>query len=109
MYPSETEIRYTIQSYPQGGVAPSRHALARHAYIERQKRWALRSSSVSAAAVFGPVLSTVINRATILLNRIGAFWTDGRRAPRDKDAANDLSIILGDCGVEAGRIEHHAQ
>ena len=80
MYPSETEIRYTIQSYPQGGIAPSRHALARHAYIERQKRWALRSSSVSAAAVFGPVLSTVINRAAILLNRIGAFWTDGPRA-----------------------------
>ncbi len=80
MYPSETEHRYTIQSYPQGGVAPLRHALARHAYIERQKRRALRGSSVPAAADFGPVLSKVMIRATNILTRIGAIWTYGRRA-----------------------------
>ena len=81
MYRSENEQRYTIQSYPQGGVAPSRHTLARHAYMERQKKWrASRGSSVPAAADFGPVLSTVMIRATNILTRIGAIWTYGRRA-----------------------------
>lgn len=82
MYPSEIENRDTIQNYPHGGVAPSRHDLARHAYIERQKSWALRSASVPAAAVFGPMFSTVVNGAAILRNRIGLFWTDGRPATR---------------------------
>lgn len=80
MYPSEIEHRDTIQSYPQGGVAPSKHALARHTYIERQKRRALRGSSVLAAADFGPVLSTVKIRAADILSQIGAIWTDKRRA-----------------------------
>lgn len=82
MFPSEIETRYTTQRHLKGGVAPSRHALARQVYLERQNRLAKENPLVSATAVLGPVLSYVIARVTSVLNQIGAFWSTGHRVPR---------------------------
>ena len=78
MFPSEFETRQMTQSHLKGGVAPSRNALARQTYLERQKQQARLNAAVSVTALFRPVAS----RVAALFTRNGAFWSASQRAPR---------------------------
>lgn len=60
MFPSEAETRYTSQRHLNGGVAPSRHALARHAYVEHRKTLAKQNRAMPIRAVFRGVLSRAV-------------------------------------------------
>jgi hypothetical protein len=77
MYLSEVETHFANESHPKGGVAPTRHALARHAYLERQRGWAKSNSVGSAITFFWPVLSNSLARVILMFTRIGAFLSVG--------------------------------
>jgi hypothetical protein len=80
MYPSEIEIRQMTQNHLQGGIAPSRHALARRAYLERQRCQAHPNT----AALATRTLLAVVYRtaAAVRFTRIGAFWSTDQRVVR---------------------------
>ena len=75
MYSYEIETRYAAQHHPEGGVAPSRHALALHSYLERQKEQAMSNATMSPPAALRATLSRSVTSVTTLLGRIGAFWS----------------------------------
>lgn len=82
MYWSESESRYTSQDHLKGGVSPSRHALARHRYLERQKEWARQGTSATLTANLKTNLLSLTAGITGLFVRIATFLSHNRTAKR---------------------------
>ena len=80
MFPTEAEIRYANQVPMKGGVAPSRHALARQAYLDRKQR---ESNLLEAPSVDLRKKMTVKNAVAVAkawFVHIETYWFPKHRA-----------------------------
>lgn len=82
MYPSEIEIRQITQNHLNGGVAPSRHALTRQIYLDRQRKHARAANAVSVTAGFRIAAKRAAAAITALITRICTFWSGCQRVVR---------------------------
>jgi hypothetical protein len=81
MFPSEIENRYTNHRHLEGGVAPSRYALARHTYLERKKR-AIQKPIVSTTETRESMLTNAVTLVKFWFFRIEAYWSAEQRTPQ---------------------------
>jgi len=82
MFPSEIEIRKMTHDHLKGGVAPSRHALSRQNYLERQNERVRANTAVSLTAAYRGAAACIATVVTVLFTRIGAFWAARERVVR---------------------------
>ncbi len=73
MFPSEIEVHYLTDRHPNGGVAPSRHALAQHVYNERRNGWTTARSAGPLSTALGGMLSVLVTSVRALFSRLFSF------------------------------------
>ena len=79
---SDIEARYAANRFPKGGVAPLRHELALHDYLEHQVRLAERTQTIDGPAIFGTAFRRVVRFKTHLIGQTIAMWPKEYRFAR---------------------------
>ena len=82
MFNSTIETLHPSHRHLQGGVAPLRHDLACHDYLERQKMYAEQKPSLSATTVLKTRLSNASAFMARVIGRVGALTSAGHRVWR---------------------------
>ncbi len=82
MFNSTIETHYPSHRHLQGGVAPLRHDLACHDYLERQKMYAEQKPSLSATMALKPGLSNASALMARVIGWVGTLTSARHRVSR---------------------------